>query len=360
MDKHPYKQIKKVREWLGKYDERDIEHIISFYEESKGVKENVKKYYHNRRLHERQAAEDSALLCLKAILHRKLFNAQCLWRANQLELPLKSTWSIDKYRDNLFEATFLEPITQEELDTFIDYYLSDEYEPFDSLIAQNHEKLLAYALGQKYHTPFEAFDNILHPDPHYPHWYGWYDRHFGTGDLVKLPDHRKEAEQVLIHAYNKSRGIDLSGLVEGFQNIDMNKTLVPMHPQFLAFAEHMKDYRMRMFFKTQTEQQHEEKTEEGIEWISYLSDMLYQKIPIAASDDWRDAVYDAGFRHLQQNTVKRLPEYYDQYLRDPDFRTRHFDEKKWERDELSEDEWLKIFKEGREYLEQHRKDNPED
>ena len=152
----------------------------------------------------------------------------------------------------------------------------------------------------------------------------------------------------------------MSGLAEGFKNIDMTKTLVAYHPQYLAFAEHIKDYRMRTFFKTQTEQQHEEKTEEGISWISYLEDMLYQKIPIAAADDWRDAICDAGFRHLQLNTVKQLPKHYDQYLRDPYFRTRHFNEKKWLSDESSEDDWLKMFKEGREYLEQHRKDNPED
>ena len=353
------KQIKKVREWLEEYEERDVDSIISYYEESKEVTENVKKHYRNRRLHEQQAAEDSMLLCLQAILHKKLFNAQCLWRAHQLELPLKNTWSIDKYGNNLFEATFLEPITQEELDTFIDYYLSDDYEPFDSHIAQSHEKLVAYALGQKYHTPFEAFDHIFNPNPHYPHWYRWYDRHFGTVDQVKLPDHRKEAEQALIHAYKKSREIDLSGLIEGFQNIDMKKTLVPMHPEFMAFAEHIKDYRMRTFFKTQTEHMHEEKTEEGISWITYLEDMLYQKIPISAADDWRDAVCDAGFRHLQQNTVKQLHKYYDQYLRDPDFRSHHFNEKKWKSDESSEDDWQKMFIEGHEYLEQLRKDNPE-
>ena len=360
MDKHQFKELKEVREWLREYSEHDVDSIISYYEESKGVEEKLKKYYRNRLLHEQQEAEDSVLLCLQAILHKKLFNAQCLWRADELELPLKSTWSIDKYSHNLFEATFLEPITQEELDTFIAYYLSDEYEPFDELIAQNHEKLLACALGHEYHTPIEAFDRFLYPDPHYPHWYAWYDRHFGTGDLMKLTDYRIEDEQVLINAYNKSRGIDLSGLVEGFQNMDMSKTLAPMHSHFLAFAEHIKDYRMRTFFKTQTEQEHERKTEDGNMWINYLEDMLYQKIPISAADDWRDAVCDAGFGHLQQNTGKQLPKHYDQYLRDPDFRTRHFNEKKWLSDESSEDEWLKMFKEGREYLEQHRKDNPED
>jgi hypothetical protein len=359
MDKHPYKQIKKVCEWLGEYSEPDVDSIISYYEESKGAEEKLKKYYRNRQLHEQQEAEESVLLCLEAILHKKLFNAQCLWLAHELELPLKSTWSIHKYSHNLFEATFLEPITQEELDAFIGYYLSDDYEPFNSIIAQNHEKLVAYALGQKYHSPLEAFDRLLHPDPHYPHWYAWYDRHFGTGDLVKLPDHRAEAEQVLLSAYSKKKGIDMSGVIEGFQNIDKIKPLVAYHPEFLAFAEHIEDYRMRTFFKTQTEHIYEAKTDEGKMWINYLEDMLYQEIPISAADDWRDAVCDAGFRHLQQNTVKRLPEYYDQYLHDTDFRSRYFNEKKWKSEEKSEDAWQEMLIEGREYLEQQRKDNPE-
>lgn len=359
MDKHQIKQLEKVQQWLKEYDEWDVDNIISYFEESQAREEKYKNYYRERRLQEQQEAEDAALLCLKVILHKKLFNMECQWRANEVELPLDITWSFHKYENNLFEATFLEPITQEELDTFIDYCLSDEYEHFDLSMAQNYEKLVAYGTGQKYNTPFEAVDRLLNPDPHYPHWYAWYDRHFGTGELLKLPDERGDGEQVLLSAYHKGKGTDMSGIIEGFQNIGKTKTLVAFHPDFMAFAEHIGDHRMRTFFKTQTEHLHEFETEDGKRWINYLENIFYQKIPISAADDWRKAVREAGFRHLQQNTAKVLPALYDQYLHDPDFRSRHFDEEEWKRSEQQEEIFRTMFKEGGEYLKQMSDDDPE-
>ena len=74
MDNDSYKQIKKVREWLEEYDERDVERVISYYEESKGANENLRRYFRKKRQHEQKAAEDSMLLCMQMILHKKLLD----------------------------------------------------------------------------------------------------------------------------------------------------------------------------------------------------------------------------------------------------------------------------------------------
>ena len=63
------------------------------------------------------------------IQHKKLFDLECLWRAEQIKIAeVEQTWDFRYWEDHLERCPFLPPITEDEIDTYVDYLMSDLYE----------------------------------------------------------------------------------------------------------------------------------------------------------------------------------------------------------------------------------------
>jgi hypothetical protein len=119
------------------------------------------------------------------IQQKKLFDLQCLWRAEKIQLPGVETthdfsyWSVDIKR-----CPFLEPITESEADLLRQYVLSLSFE----------KPLLDLYDWDDY----EQFTEEHKGDPQslaMPEWYHYYNMHRGTESLMLLPDIRGEKEE---------------------------------------------------------------------------------------------------------------------------------------------------------------------
>lgn len=354
--KNPFEKSSLLKHLHETYVERDIEGIIKQYTKGKQEAEKLGRYWRDKVLREQRLIEERAVECLKEILHKKLFNAQCLWRAGQLDLPLKNTLEISAYERNLFRCRFLEPITRQELDEYIKYWLSDSFMDFPLLVAQDYHRLKSYVTGQKHHVINEMADKLLHHDAHYPNWYAWYDDRFNTKELLTLKDQRGVLEQKLVAAYNMSHNLDFSKTIEALKNIDLNKrTLIPSPELFHEFAVTLEDTRMLSYFRDLHHHRNTMETEEADQAITYLNDVFYRNIPVAAHEDWRQGVLLAAYEDLQKQALKHLPTLYEEYLSQDYFYDRYFDEHKWHSDQETVEHWEKIFEEGRNYI----KENPD-
>ena len=161
--------------------------------------------------------QNDADKCLGNILQKKLFNKQCEWRANQFKHPAVQTIADFRYwEENILNCPFLEPITQQEVDLYIEFLNSYTGENLGFLCgwqAYDTYNSNAVTVGKTMHPPDEETDEDdeeggsvsedetegeQHKDVNSPRlmppWYIFYDERMGTGHYLLLPDHRKKKE----------------------------------------------------------------------------------------------------------------------------------------------------------------------
>ncbi|MEP7170139.1 MAG: hypothetical protein ABI855_12270, partial [Bacteroidota bacterium] len=72
--------------------------------------------------------KDRAEKGLWEIQQKKLFIQQCLWRAEKAELPeIKVCHDFQYWEHNIKNCPFLEPVTEDEVELYIGYILTDDY-----------------------------------------------------------------------------------------------------------------------------------------------------------------------------------------------------------------------------------------
>ncbi|MBC7448604.1 MAG: hypothetical protein H7330_11150, partial [Hymenobacteraceae bacterium] len=202
-----------VQEWLAQFQDGDS--FLTYYAERRA---DYLTYGPDWQRHfERQARADAAagLDRLWQIQQRKLFRAQCQWRAEELMLPAK--WvevsrDFDIWGERIHECPFLDPITPEEVEQYAAYLHSDECEDTDPdvmpvLIWQFYAKYRIWREAEERgDDPVEA---VLGPKPadvpdflhygtlsvwRYPEWYIWADDHLPEPNWLYLPDRRGAKE----------------------------------------------------------------------------------------------------------------------------------------------------------------------
>jgi hypothetical protein len=135
----------------------------------------------NRDLHFHKEAEE----ILWHIQQKKLFDIQCLWRAERIKLEGVDIiedfnyWSVDIKR-----CPFLPPITVQEMELLMQYVQSHSYD----------EPLFSIFSWQDYNTYKEEHLGE-HESLSMPEWYHYYNMHRGTESLLLLPDIRGEKEE---------------------------------------------------------------------------------------------------------------------------------------------------------------------
>lgn len=123
------------------------------------------------------------------IQQKKLFDLQCLWRAEKIEIPeIVITHQFNYWSRNIKNCHFISPITQDEVDLLQKYLESYSYD--ESLFTmndwQNYDEYKKEHLGDP---------NSLSM----PEWYHFYNMHRGTESLLLLPDYKSEQEDEWIH-----------------------------------------------------------------------------------------------------------------------------------------------------------------
>jgi hypothetical protein len=197
---------------FAKYTPKSVDEFITRYAETKyeGFKE--------RAFYEEEYEEHQTQFLLLAdkyidmILMKKLFNLRCQWQAEQIKLPLIEIGKDFEYwEDHIRSCPFIQPITQEELDTCMAYLreqvdLSDEecdgfprgwldYEKFKNQLEFDESEA-----DEADDTP-EMAHKREYNSQRLPNFYVFYDERHGTDDLIDLPNIRGQKEKVYHDEY---------------------------------------------------------------------------------------------------------------------------------------------------------------
>lgn len=128
---------------------------------------------------------NTAMKLLEEIQQKKMFDLQCLWRAEQIKLPeVLSTYDFQYWEYHIFQCPLLSPITMEEVELYQSYMNSNNYEA--------HE----YGMvgWQDYDEIKEAY-SYEDTDFSVPEWYNFHNSRTGNNRLLLLPDIRGEKEE---------------------------------------------------------------------------------------------------------------------------------------------------------------------
>ena len=259
---------------------------------------SMKEITKGRELRYREETEDA----FAAILRKKLFNTEILWRAEQLTLPgIRITWDFRKWHRKPQKCPFLEPVTAEEIDLMQQFLQTDNCSLGD-LQDLGYESLLAF-------MDTDRFDEIEQPE-----WYEYYDRYMGTGHLLLLKDIRGSKEE-------HYRGIHFDDKRKKEGATRTNNVSPPALPYISCYGHEEKytlsrlidDDIFQQLFLYEWEEHNAKRAAEDAAGIYDIEDIV-DKLnnipnppPVRAGVSWREALYHCWQDYLKGIVGDDLP-----------------------------------------------------
>jgi len=270
---------------------------------------------------------------LEVILQKKLFDLQCAWRAEQIDLEgVEICFDFTVFEHDIFNCTILDEITEEEIKLYSDFLMS------------GHASLYNDGGWQNYTTYKEEY--IAGTDEsNIPEWYEYHNLKTGKGSLFLLPDIRGEKEEFYLDLFREESRKEYE------KKEAENPTVFDKRPYLSCYEDDIlnlfyttfenREYRnlwknYRLYSKRWDDGKNEH-LEEMLREMSKSSEI----IPIESHYDYTQAIELAYHKYFFGKIAECLPIAHQQYLfnkqmnlssnkerRDdfyPDLRKRHFD-----------------------------------
>jgi hypothetical protein len=253
---------------------------------------------------------EAAYRHLWLIQQKKLFNLQCLWRAEQITLPGIEICADFSYTGECIECcTLIPPITEAELAA---------YGEFISSSAVNLEE--DYNNWQDYATWKGEQFQLGDSDINYPAWFAFFDERFGTKSLLDLPDIRGEKENKYLDLWRNERD----------QQCEQTEALRPPEPtdprpdldEFNydiqeAFIRQFEDKTLLEYFLVRNRRNRDELPwPYHDEYLQKVLDFLWEieeELPSEAAETWQDGLLRTKDRYERQQFLAALPAAYQDY-----------------------------------------------
>lgn len=294
---------------------------------------------HNARA-ETQWMEEAAKH-LTYIQQKKLFDAQCLWRA-ELATYEGVEISIDfkRWERIIFHCPFLEPITEEEVEHYQQFLLSSNANPDSGLFFlqswQDYDEIKeAYTTG-----------NI---NRSVPDWYEFYNGRTGAGKYMLLPDLRGPKEdfyRTLVYEKNQKER-EAQGPHPEYKPDNRPMLAFYDNNQLRHFVNTFEDARTRELFEGfEYSNRNFDDRIELEETVRFLLD-ADEPIPIERHHDFREALREAERQYRLRKIAEHLPLAYEEYLLNESLGLRSAPDEKEDFMQDIAQKWREMILEGR-------------
>jgi hypothetical protein len=259
--------------------------------------------------------ENEAMHRLEEIQQVKLFLYQCNYRAGAIDEPsadVRTIFDFMYWKDNVLNASFLEPVTPDDIELYRNYLMSDEvnHQPFGFIESwQDFEPIrLAYT------SPEETDRNV-------PDWYQYYFERTGHGIELSLPDIKKEKDVAYFQRGNNER---IRLLQEASQKEQEANPQLAAESKGVYFSELDGDNHAR-FMSLFENKENRELQKVWDAWTSFieredelrddLDILLYatEEVPVPSDKSWIDATRIAASCYRSVKIGESLPAAYEQY-----------------------------------------------
>ncbi len=241
---------------------------------------------------------------LEIIQQKKLFDAQCLWRAEQLEIPeIKICCEFVVWGKNILNCKFIKPITQADIELYQQYLLTGE--PDEDVGWWNT------ILWQYYEGIVESYHDSENSDDDFPSWYEYHNTYRGTSGYMSLPNIRGEKEDSYLSI---ATGQIKNETVTSIKNIE-TPVETKQYP-YLSFydqkntdwlVDHFETKQIRRFYKAYKWGIKENDKEENLKY--YLDILIDANEPIAmeSNEDWEDAIKNTALKYRFTKIAAAMP-----------------------------------------------------
>ncbi len=258
--------------------------------------------------------------CLEEILQKKLFDLQCLWRAEKIQLPeIRVTYDFIYWEKNILNCPFLEPISENELNIYMQYMQSSNFE-FEEY---------SWESWQNYREIKEAY-NTDGENRNFPEWYDFYNGRTGASSYLLLPDIRGDKEEFYLKLWRKEhfskakQEQEQQDIIKAVTNdtgiissdtTDKRPYLNSHKKGWLTwFVNTFEDKQTQEVFKRFGGERSFSEYDDLLEEDFEILESAYCDVPIESWFDWKEAIHKAAQKFMVTKINEALPVAYQQYL----------------------------------------------
>jgi len=338
--KHWLETDAEIQEYFEDYSAESVKHFITMYafQKSRSIagRKGNEWYLQYVGLQDKDGAEE----CLGNIQQKKLFNIQCEWRAELFTHPaIETVYDFRYWEANILNCPFLEPITKEDVELYIQYlqeYLGEDlaflagwqdYDTYNSsqfTVAKSMNPLKEetddeHGEGDDDDDEYDdAPDEREHGALLMPPWYRFWDTHRGAGNYLQLPDKKKEKqfyysrlaaaeEREQLKKENTKPAPTDTREMHGTSKEDIENFM----EEFEKDDEALNSFRL---FQQVYDNNEENEAMEGVKAAWYDLKDCFESFPIAANADWKQGVITTAQQWKNTKIIRLLPVVYDEYL----------------------------------------------
>ena len=296
-----------MQEHFKNFHPASIDTFISFYLSEKYFAYKYADSYERRVEEKRSRWIDEAHEHLKIIQNKKLFDLQCLWRAEQIELKeVRISYDFMAWREDILNCPFLEPITKGDIEMYQDFLLTADID-FRS-ISDQHD-LQNYDEFKENYVGGDDEGELL------PDWYEFHNLRTGNSALLLLPDTRGEKEEFYADIFRKDRDKDKP---------PYEPSAFDTRPFLMTYDKEKMNFFVSTFEDEETQKKYANYAEinkkneyedhyEVNELIMYM-DEEDEYIPIEAHYNYREALYKAYNTFKLKKLAEHMSLAHEQYL----------------------------------------------
>lgn len=295
-----------MQEYFKGFQPSTIDTFIQFYLTEKYLAYKYADFNEKRVEQKRSRWIDEAHEHLSIIQHKKLFDLQCLWRAEQVTLEgVQICADFDAWSEDILNCPFLEPVTESDIRMYQDFLLTADVDfrtISDKYDLQEYEE---FKLNYKDHE-----DGLQLPD-----WYEYHNMRTGNSALLLLPNTRGEKEDFYTAIYWNNQN----------KNQPAREPYVPDDRPYLSISHIEKVmFFVNTFEDAETQKKYanykeinkkdtEDQDFDVNDLIMYM-DEEEEYIPIEAHYDYRIALYKAYNTFKLKKLAEHMPLAHEQYL----------------------------------------------
>ena len=250
--------------------------------------------------------ETRAFKELGFLQQKKLFDMQCLWRAEKITIPgIEICFDFEIWEEDILNCPFIDPISEADIELYSQYLEQD-----------NAEKNSLYGTEgwQNYEEIKEAY-NTDNSNVNFPEWYDFYNGRRGTGALMLLPDLRGPKEEFYQDLYfdsvkeeTQARQAEWDAVMDKRPSLEYYK-----HKFVEWFVNTFEDKETRELYTAYKWGTKNNGKEEQIHNNIRLLLKAEEFVPIEAHYNWIEALEKAANRYTLKKIAEALPLAFERY-----------------------------------------------
>lgn len=296
-----------------------IDDLIVYYLRTRISAESHPEFYERKAIERITQFRPDAEKAFWEIQQKKLFNAQCLWRADKVKLKgISVTLDFNYWEDRIENCPAIPPVTQAEVDLYVRYLRSPDC---------NAGQFRKYFNYQGY-DQWKRDDQSETKNDGLPRWFEFYDTYMGTGSMLRLPDVRFELEMYYFHYQNRfHKKVAETKKQQAQENPLSHPTPPPTIHQYpnvqnknlhLMVAEAFEEPEILNLFREWVATSDDRYLAAEKEDMNTVIDLILRNadrpVPIKAHYNFREAVIRAAFNYKHERMAEHMQSVYEDYL----------------------------------------------